>query len=117
MRGGAGEEQRRRRNNYYTEVISGIILNRRYRYRDVIFNLPIYPYTGIGIRYFGGIQGYSRVFRGVNKFTSRLRHLSSLYGYANGPASAIVNTAVVKGHVQEAAVNLVDEDEDGSDDE
>ena len=60
---------------------------------------------------------YSRVFRGVNKFTSRLRYLSSLYGYANGPASAIVHTAVVKGHVQEAAVNLVDEDDEGSDEE
>ena len=64
--------------------------------------------------------GYSRVFRGVNKFTSRLRHLSSLYGYANGPASAIVNTAVTavaKGHAQEAAVNLVDADEEGGDEE
>ena len=55
------------------------------------------------------------MFRGVNKFTTLLRHLSSLYGYANGPASAIVNTAVVKGHVHEAAVNPADEDEEGSD--
>ena len=60
---------------------------------------------------------YSTLFRGVNKFTSRLRHLSSLYGYANGPASAIVHTAVVKGHVQEATVNLVDEDEEVTDEE
>ena len=84
------------------------------------------PYTGIPIyqyrntiyrRYIGVYRGYSRVFREVNKFTSRLRHLSSLYGHANGPASAMVNTAVVKGHVQEATVNLVDENEDGSDDE
>ena len=90
---------------------------------DVIFNLPVYRYSGIAVydynisEVYRGISGYSRVFRGVNKFSSRLRHLSSLYGYANGPASAIVNTAVVKGHVQEAAVNLVDEDVDGSDDE
>ena len=77
-----------------------------YRYRNTIYR-----------RYIGVYRWYSRVFRRVNKFTSRLRHLSSLYGYENGPASAIVNTAVVKGHVQEAAVNLVDEDEDGSDDE
>ena len=70
-------------------------------------------YRGIS----GVYRGYSRVFWGVKKFTSCLRHGSSLYGYANGPASAIVNTAVVKGHVQEAAVNLVDEDVDGSDDE
>ena len=82
---------------------------------DVIFRLPMYRYRNTIYR--GYSRGYSRVFRGVNKFTTLLRHLSSLYGYANGPASAIVNTAVAKGHAQEAAVNLVDADEEGGDEE
>ena len=89
--------------SFSTCPYTGILV---YRYRNTIYR-----------RYIGVYRGYSRVFWGVNKFTSRIHHLSSLYGYANGPASTMVNTAVVKGHVQEAAVNLEDENEDGSDDE
>ena len=62
-----------------------------------------------------GISGVFKGISGSKQIHLSLTSSSSLYGYANGPNSAIVNKA--KGHVQEAAVKLVDEDEEGSEEE